>query len=272
VAVGTHQPCAAERVTLTPEVSHGDRRARARVRARGSVVRTSRPAGIVSGGIFADWRGVFPGGCKKSPAIDVTLQSARATLRSSRAQAAVGLHGVASSVLLATAVYAGLRIQELLALRWQDVDLEAGVIRVRGQLTRGSRTRPPRLVELKTRAGARDIVPLPMLADRLRTHRRTAFSAGRATLEDYVFQTSERTPLNYRNVATTRGLDNAANKAGLNRDGVPKAELPRSAPHVRQPHCPTGTRPRSRSPSDGPLATVGHPRHLRPRVRRGAWN
>jgi integrase len=124
-------------------------------------------------------------------------------------------------VLVATAVYAGLRIQELLGLRWQDVDLDAGLIRVRGQLTRGSRTSPPRIEKLKTRAGARDIVLLPMLAEELRRHRRTAFASGRATQEDYVFQTSQGTPFNYRNVAT-RGLDKAAAAAGLNRDGVPR--------------------------------------------------
>lgn len=112
-------------------------------------------------------------------------------------------------------------IQELLALRWQDLDLDTGVIRVRGQLTRGSRTSPPRIEKLKTHAGARDIVLLPMLADQLRAHRRTAFVAGCATHEDYVFQTSQGTPFNYRNVAT-RGLDKAAKAAGLNREGIPK--------------------------------------------------
>jgi integrase len=72
--------------------------------------------------------------------------------------------------LLATAVFSGLRLQELLGLRWQDVDLESGVLHVRRQLTRGRRNDPPRLVELKTAAARRDIVLLPELAGLLRQH------------------------------------------------------------------------------------------------------
>ena len=123
--------------------------------------------------------------------------------------------------LIATDAYTGMRIQELLAVQWRHVNFDTGVIHVRGQLTRGSRTNPPRIEKLKTRAGARDIVLLPMLADVLRKHRREAFSAGRAGPDNYVFETSEGTPFNYRNVAT-RGLDKAASGAGLNRSGLPR--------------------------------------------------
>jgi hypothetical protein len=56
--------------------------------------------------------------------------------------------------LLATAVFTGLRQGELLGLRWEDVDLDAGLIRVRWQLGRdGSRVEP------KTQQAKRDIVP-----------------------------------------------------------------------------------------------------------------
>jgi integrase len=115
-------------------------------------------------------------------------------------------------VLIATDVYTGMRIPELLAVRWRHVDFEAGVIRVRGQLTRGSRTNPPRIEKLKSRAGVRDIVLLPMLADLLRNKRQDALARGHAGLDTYIFATSERTPFNYRNVAT-RGLDKAATAA-----------------------------------------------------------
>jgi integrase len=37
--------------------------------------------------------------------------------------------------LIATLVFTGLRIQEALGLVWEDVDLEAGLIRIRFQLT-----------------------------------------------------------------------------------------------------------------------------------------
>ncbi|MEM1418340.1 MAG: tyrosine-type recombinase/integrase [Myxococcota bacterium] len=49
--------------------------------------------------------------------------------------------------LYATAIYAGLRKSELLRLRWHNVDLEAGVLKVRG--------------ELKSRAAFRDVPLLP---------------------------------------------------------------------------------------------------------------
>jgi integrase len=114
---------------------------------------------------------------------------------------------------------------ELLGLRWQDVDFNAGVIRVRTQLTRGSKADPPRLVKLKTKAANRDIVLLPGLGVLLQAHwRQVAASRGVPGQEDYVFTTSQGTALNYRNVCT-RGLDKAANAAGLNRPDLPKLTM-----------------------------------------------
>jgi len=52
---------------------------------------------------------------------------------------------VHSRVLIATALYTGLRISELLGLIWDDVDLRAGMLHVRAQLSRargGARARP----------------------------------------------------------------------------------------------------------------------------------
>jgi len=66
----------------------------------------------------------------------------------------------------ATALYAGLRRGELLALRWQDVDFERGVIRVEH-----SWDRVAGFIEPKSRSGRRR-VPLPeTLAVFLRRHR-----------------------------------------------------------------------------------------------------
>jgi integrase len=114
---------------------------------------------------------------------------------------------------------------ELLGLRWQDIDFKVGVIRVRMQPTRGTKADPPRLVELKTNAAKRDVVMLPKLAELLQAHRRqVAESRGVPRQEDYVFATSEGTPFNYRNVCT-RGLDNAANAAGLNTPDLPKLSM-----------------------------------------------
>ena len=68
------------------------------------------------------------------------------------------LLGVATATykpLLATAVFTGMRIGELLALRWDDVDWDEGVIHVR---------------DSKTRAGVREVVLMPALQQLLAKH------------------------------------------------------------------------------------------------------
>ena len=125
---------------------------------------------------------------------------------------------------LATTVFAGLRAMELLGLCWWCVDVDEGIIRVRHQLTRGSRANPTRLVELKTRGARRDIVLLPELSALLREHRRQALRRGHAGQADYAFASSEGTPLGYRNLAQ-RGLAKAADRSGLNAAGQPRLTL-----------------------------------------------
>jgi integrase len=120
--------------------------------------------------------------------------------------------------VIATLVYTGLRIQEALGLVWADVDFDAGLIRVRHQVTRATRDEPARRVKLKTRGSRREIRLEPDLAALLRRHKlASAFSQD----DDFVFTTSDGTPFYYRNVAV-RGLDKAAEAAGLNHDGLPK--------------------------------------------------
>jgi integrase len=126
--------------------------------------------------------------------------------------------------MLATKVFSGLRVMELLGLCWRCVDLDEEVIRVRHQLTRGSKEDRPRLVELKSSAARRDVVLLPELAVLLREHRRQAFQHGFARGHDYVFATRQGTAFNYRNLAQ-RGLTKAADKAGLNVEGMPRLTL-----------------------------------------------
>jgi integrase len=68
--------------------------------------------------------------------------------------------------LWAAAFYAGLRLGELRALRWEDVDLAAGVIRVRRAWDQKAGE-----IEPKSRAGVRD-VPIPtVLRSYLAAHR-----------------------------------------------------------------------------------------------------
>jgi integrase len=85
----------------------------------------------------------------------------------------------------ATAMYAGLRRGELLALRWNDIDLTAGVIRV--ERSWDLRTGP---VRPKSRAGTR-VVPIPqVLRGHLAAHRLRSTADGDAL----VFGRSPSTP------------------------------------------------------------------------------
>ena len=107
---------------------------------------------------------------------------------------------------IATAIFTGLRIGELLGLTWEDIDFNAGVIKVRFQaLRRGERTR------LKTPAARRDVVLMPELGSDLRKHRLASPWAGP---QDIVFASKTGTSPDQRNVAN-RGLKIACQEAGL---------------------------------------------------------
>jgi integrase len=120
--------------------------------------------------------------------------------------------------LLATALYTGMRLSELLGLTWAEVDFEARLIRVRAQLSRARLGTPARRVAPKTRAAVRDIPLAPQLAAVLAGERgRCRFAED----GDYVFATGLGTPLAQRNVART-ALARAARRAGLDGDGQPR--------------------------------------------------
>ncbi len=123
--------------------------------------------------------------------------------------------------LIATALYTGMRLSELLGLTWEEVDFESGLIRVRYQLSRARRDRPARRVRLKTQAAVRDIPLLPQLGSLLKEHK---LASHHSTGTDYVFSTAFGTPVGYRNVER-RGLRRAAEKAGLEREGRPRLRV-----------------------------------------------
>jgi integrase len=113
--------------------------------------------------------------------------------------------------LIATALYSGLRISELLGLVWDDLDLRQGEIHVHAQLSRAHRDAPARRVPPKTASAIRDVPLVPQLGGVLRGHRRAAtFNGG----GDWVFGTRHGTPLGHRNVER-RALGRAARLAGL---------------------------------------------------------
>jgi integrase len=120
-------------------------------------------------------------------------------------------------LMVATVLYTGLRISEMLGLVWDDVDFDAGVIRVRAQLSRAHRGAPARRVPPKTAASVRDIPLVAQLARLLAAHKQASRFAGG---DEWVFATARRTPYGHRNVSR-RCLGRAAQLAGLNDDGWP---------------------------------------------------
>jgi integrase len=114
-------------------------------------------------------------------------------------------------LMIATALYTGLRISELLGLTWDDIDFDQGELHVRAQLSRAHRDDRPRRVATKTSASVRDVPLVPQLAALLAEHRRGARFAKHF---NWVFTTANGTPHGHRNV-TRRGLQGAARLAGI---------------------------------------------------------
>ncbi|MGR7027696.1 site-specific integrase [Geodermatophilus sp. URMC 62] len=164
--------------------------------------------------------------------------------------------------LLAT----GLRRGEALALHWPDVDLDAGLLRVRWTLSRTSQGL--RLEEPKTDKSRRT-VSLPRSAiEALRAHRTRQLEEQRAAAgawqeQGLVFTTEIGTPLEPRNVL--RRFEFLAERAGLR--GVTlhtlrplRGQLPAGGRHAHQ----------GRPGAPGPLVVRHHGRHLQPRRSRPA--
>jgi len=120
--------------------------------------------------------------------------------------------------LIATGLYTGLRISELLGLIWDDIDLAAGELHLRAQLSRAHRGSPARRVPPKTPAAIRDVPLAPQLIRVLSDYRQWSSSTAPAS---WVFATGKETPLGHRN-AERRALNSAADRAGLNDDGWPR--------------------------------------------------
>lgn len=110
--------------------------------------------------------------------------------------------------ILSTAVFSGLRQGELLALRWRDIDFEAGVIRVtRSYHSSGG------FSDLKTSASRRNVPMIPRLASILRARHE---AKGRPDPEDLVFPSAAGTPLDRHNLVS-RIFEPALERAGLKR-------------------------------------------------------
>jgi integrase len=124
-------------------------------------------------------------------------------------------------LVLATALYTGMRLSELLGLTWQDVDFDRQVIHVRYQLSRATRENAARRVRLKTQPATRDVPLLPQLAAGLKRHK---LASPHTLPADYVFATATGTPLGGRNLER-RGLGHAADEASLNLPDQPRLRV-----------------------------------------------
>jgi integrase len=110
---------------------------------------------------------------------------------------------------VAVSVLTGIRQGEARGLTWQDVDVNAGVLRVRRQLDRTGD-----LVEPKTAAAKREVPIPPSLGRVLAAHEAKAFGRGHARPDSFVFASRTGTPLAVRNIIR-RGLEEAITAAGL---------------------------------------------------------
>lgn len=120
--------------------------------------------------------------------------------------------------LFTVGIACGLRLGEVIGLKWKDIDLDAGVLKVEGQLQRveGKLT----IVSPKT-AKARRTLTLPaFVIQSLRAHRaqqaqERLYNADRWQDNGFVFCSSHGTPLDGRNVARLK--DSLLKRAGLPR-------------------------------------------------------
>jgi integrase len=137
----------------------------------------------------------------------------------------------AHRALLATAVFTGLRLGELLGLVWANVDFDGGAVQVRKQLDRSGRR-----VEPKTPQAVRNVVLMPALSRVLKEHRlRSLFSAD----GDLVFPSSVGTGVDHS--VPRRALRNAMKAAEL--DG---ADRPSSTARIDRSCAGTTCATRSR--------------------------
>ena len=117
--------------------------------------------------------------------------------------------------ILATAAMAGLRSSELRGLRWSDLDLDVGILRVRQRADETGKMGPP-----KSAAGTRDIPMSPWLVNVLKRWRLECPRARGAL--DLVFPNGKGRVENHANIAN-RGLYETERKlAMVNAAGAPR--------------------------------------------------
>ena len=164
--------------------------------------------------------------------------------------------------LLATAIYTGMRLSELLGLTWQEIDLEQGLIHVRYQLSRGRQDHPatPRPPQDGRRDPRHPVAPPARRRAETPQARLPPLAARRLRVR--APPPAPRSPTETSNAAPS---DAPPDNAGLNPDGHAAPAGPRPPPHLRKPpHHRPQTRRRPRLPHPRPHTPQHHPRHLHP--------
>ena len=109
---------------------------------------------------------------------------------------------------VATIAFTGARVSEVCGLTWGCLDLDAGIVRISGQLQRGERH------ATKPEAGMRGIGIPEQLVALLREHRRVQVERGLSVAQDsFVFASITGTPMDRRRAH--RVVQATARKAGL---------------------------------------------------------
>ncbi len=143
---------------------------------------------------------------ERKPAREWAPEEVTALLEASERVAAKAEARSTYTPLLRLVACLGLRLGEVLGLRWEDFDRDEGVLHVRRQWTRFGEYGPT-----KTPAGVRRIALPPSIKDELVILRlRSSFSDDGHP----IFASQKGTPLVHRNV-TRRGFEAAAKEAGL---------------------------------------------------------
>jgi integrase len=128
------------------------------------------------------------------------------------------LHGSRLYCLAIIALFTGMRLGEILALRWQHLDLERGVVKVREALEE-TKAHGVRFKPTKTTAGRRDITLPTIVTETLREHRRELMETrlklglGKLGSEDLLFATLQNKP--FKTSAASQAWANLASRIGM---------------------------------------------------------
>ncbi len=197
-------PTDVERMLASPRLAGLSSTSRAYVR---SIMRIALGHAVKRSLVFRNVAAlVEPPRTSRRPIQPLTVDQARSLLRS--------VEGDSLEAMYVVALTTGLRLGELLGLRWQDVDLDRGELRISHQLQR--LVGQLQLVELKTASSRRVVVMTTTAMVALQGHRARATVAPLPTA--FVFTSSAGTPLDQRNALRHF-------KAALRRAGLPDRRL-----------------------------------------------